>query len=91
MKKYVSEIDDSVKFSQSDFQDEVDSTLLVRERVRGSKLDDGLYKKMKGTVVGQSEHTITVLPNKGEAVVCSKRDVAKSPRKDEKTKGQSVV
>ena len=73
--KFVLENDSTVTFQESDFQDEVDSTILVRERARGSKLD-GLYKKKTGKIIDQSQHTITILPKKGKEQVLSKRDVA---------------
>ena len=42
--KNVSENDLKVEFTQSDFEEEVDSTILVRERTKGSKLE-GQYKE----------------------------------------------
>ena len=35
----VSERDPNLKFEQLDFQEDLDSTVLVRERARGSKLE----------------------------------------------------
>ena len=43
--KNVSENDPKVEFTQSDFEEEVDSAILVRERTKGSKLE-GQYKKI---------------------------------------------
>ena len=63
-------------FSPSDFQDELDSSILVRERARGSKLD-GTFKKKSGKVVSESAHTLTMIPEKANTPkVYSKRDVA---------------
>ena len=50
-----------VKLSTSDFDSGQDSAILVRERVRGSKLEEA-YEKRKSVLLNQSEHTITFLP-----------------------------
>ena len=50
-----------VKLTTSDFDSGQNSTILVRERVRGSKLERA-YKKRKGVLMDQSQHTITFLP-----------------------------
>ena len=72
----ISEKDPKINLEPEDFSDEADSTMLVRERVRGTNLE-GSFKRVKGKIVGQSGHTITVLPKgqKGETVY-SKRDMA---------------
>ena len=76
--KNVSENDPKVEFTQSDFEEEVDSTILVRERTKGSKLE-GQYKRKIGKVIEESAHTITFLPkNSKKEVVYAKRDVAKA-------------
>ena len=76
--KNVSENDPKVEFTQSDFEEEVDSTILVRERTKGSKLE-GQYKRKTGKVIKESAHTITFLPkNSKKEVVYAKRDVAKA-------------
>ena len=74
------EIDPKIEIEHEDFSDEVDSTILIRERVRGTMLE-GACKRVKGKVVGQSEQTITVLTrgNKSETVY-SERDVAKTTK-----------
>ena len=65
-----------VKLSTSDFESGQDSTILVRERARGSKLESA-YKKRKGKLLEQSEHTITFLPAaSNQKTVISKRDLA---------------
>ena len=76
IEKCILEKDPKINQEPEDFSDEADSTILIRERVRGTKLE-GSFKRVKGKIVGQSGHTITVLPKgqKGETVY-SKRDVA---------------
>ena len=44
--------------------------------MRGTKLE-GNFKKMKGKVTAESEHTITIQPKAGKTTILSKRDVAK--------------
>ena len=82
--------------SPADFSEEVDSIILVRERVRGSNLE-GAYKKKKGKIIDEASPTISVLPKKGKTVIYSKRDVAlqrskltKSPQSDKKPKQLKV-
>ena len=41
----ISEQESKVNFSTSDFEEEIDSTILVRERTRGSKLEPAFTKK----------------------------------------------
>ena len=43
----ISEQDPNLEFEQSDFQDDLDSTVLVRDRARGSKLQ-GSFEKRSG-------------------------------------------
>ena len=57
----ISEQDPDLQFDNSDFQDELDSTVLVRERVRGTKLQ-GAFDKKTGRKIKESAHTITLLP-----------------------------
>lgn len=83
LNQLISENDSKLEISTDDFSEEVDSTILMRERARGSKLD-GLFKKKNGPIVGESEHTITILPERGDKYMLAKRDVAgikeKKPR-----------
>ena len=82
--KNVSETEPKVTFSPSDFEEEIDSTILVRERTKGLKLD-GQYKRKAGKVIKETEHTITFLPKKSKKeVILSKRDVAKDTAEKEK-------
>ena len=74
--KCILEKDPLIEIEPDDFSDEADSTILVRERMRGTKLE-GAFKKIKGKVTGQSEHTISILPKSGKTITLSKRDIAK--------------
>ena len=68
-----------VKLPTSDIDSGQDSILLVRERVRGRKLE-GPYKKRKGVLLDQLQHTITYLPaGTGQQPKLSKRDIGKQP------------
>ena len=75
IEKCILEQDPQIEIEPEDFSEEADSTTLVRERVRGTKLE-GAFKKVRGKIVGESSHTITVLPKTGHQVIYSKRDVA---------------
>ena len=60
---------------ETDFELGQDSTILFRERARGSKLERA-YQRRKGTLLSESEHTITFLTaGKTRATTLSKRDV----------------
>ena len=67
--------DNTLQLEISDFQGKQDPELLVRERARGTKLD-GLYKKKKGVIIGETNHTITISNKKRQPTTLSKRDVA---------------
>ena len=69
------ENDPQIEIEPEEFSEEADSTILVRVRVRGTKVEDA-FKKVKGKTEGESSHTITVLPKAGHQVVYSKWDVA---------------
>ena len=74
---FVLETESKLAFSVSDFEEEVDTAILVRERTKGSKLE-GPYKRKVGKALKKTAHTITFLPKKSKkAVVLPKRDVAK--------------
>ena len=65
-----------------DFDCGPDSTNFVRERARGSKLE-GVFKKRKGILLEQSEHTITFLPGGCQhATTISKLDLGGTARKE---------
>ena len=76
IRKCFLEKDPQLQIEPEDFSEEADSTILVRERVKGTKLE-GNFKKVKGQIVSQSENTITILPKSGKQTIYSKRDVAK--------------
>ena len=71
--KNVSENDPKVEFTQSDFEEEVDSTILVRERTKGPKLE-GQYKRKAGKVIEESPHTITFLPKNSKKKLCTQKE-----------------
>ena len=76
--KGVSEVDPGLKFTTSDFEEEVDSAKMMRERTRGSKLE-GQLRTRPGKVIKETAHAIIFLPKGGKKeVVYSKRDVAKT-------------
>ena len=69
----------TVHLSDTDVESVQDSTILVRERTRGTKLE-GAYKKRKGALLEQSHHTITFLhPGRNQTTVLSKRESATVP------------
>ena len=88
IEKCVLDQDPKIEIEPEDFSEEADSTILVRERVRGTKLE-GAFKKVKGQIVGESTHTITILPKTGKQVVYSKRNVATSVNKARDSKAAS--
>ena len=71
-----SEQESNLEFQPSNFQDETDSTILVRERSKGSKLEPTFVKKT-GTFVNETAHTVSILPERSTTVkTFSKRDIA---------------
>ena len=58
-----------------DFPGEQDPKILVRERARGTKLEK-LYKKKRGTITDETDHSITIRNKKRQPTTYSKRDVA---------------
>ena len=95
IRKCFLEKDPQLQIEPEDFSEEADSTILARERVKGTKLERN-FKKIKGQVINQSEHTITVLPKVGKKTTYSKRDVAKmgqsanSPKKETAKKKSKI-
>ena len=66
------------ELSGNDFESGQDSTIMVRERSRGSKLE-GAFKKRKGIWLENSNHTITFLPaGRTQSTIISKRDVGQT-------------
>ena len=82
--KCILDKDPKKEIEPEDFSEETDSTILVRERVRGTKLK-GAFKKVKGNIINETESTLKTLPKTGKTITVSKRDVAKTPAKDETT------
>ena len=56
--KSVSEVDQGVTFNASDFEDEIDSTILVRERTRGSMLEGKVKKKSRKVIKETTYHNL---------------------------------
>ena len=81
-------------FAASDFEEDIDSTIVVRGKARGSKLEQAFSKK-RGKVLEETEHTITFLPKgKKKATKLAKRDVAKAispPKKPEERTQKKVA
>ena len=88
IEKCILEQDPQIEIEPEDFSEEADSTILVRERVRGTKLEC-TFKKVKGKIAMESSHTVTVLPKVGHQVVYSKRDVASGGYQASSSKQQS--
>ena len=69
----VLESDPNLEIEQLDFQEDLDSTVLARERARGSKLES-LFDRKAAEVINESAHTITALPeNSTKPKIYSKR------------------
>ena len=61
----------------SDFPQVQDSEIMVRERARGSKLEE-VYKRKKGRITGETQHTLTMKEaGKSTAQTFSKLEIAK--------------
>ena len=69
------ENDNLLQLSPEDFPKDDDSTILMRNKTRNTKLE-GQFAKKKGQIVSESDHTITKATPRGRQVI-SKRDVAK--------------
>ena len=64
-----------IKPEPEDVSDEVESTILFRERDRETNTE-GAFKRVRGKVINQSGHTITLLPKGSKStIVFSKKDV----------------
>ena len=63
-----------VNINNNDFESGQDSAIMVKESARETKLE-GLYKKRKGVLLENSNHTITLLPaGRTQSTIISKRD-----------------
>ena len=83
VKKFISEADPKKEPSPADLSEEVDSRILVRELVSGSKLE-GAYKKKKGTIIGETSHTVSIYSKRDVAL--ERLKVSKTPKSDKKPK-----
>ena len=76
--------DSQLEFQPSDFHDDTDSTILVRERTKGSKLEPNFARKT-GKVIEETTHTIAILPEKAkQPKIFSKRDIASTSTEQKK-------
>ena len=66
-------------FTAPEFEEEFNSTILVRERARGSKFET-VFSKKRRRALEETQHTIGVLPQGGKEgiITLAKRDVAKA-------------
>ena len=71
---FISDQDPNLQIEESDFSPDVDSTVLIQEKIRGSKLER-IFAKTKARIMSESKHTITVMPDKGNPEILSKRDM----------------
>ena len=79
----ISEQDPNLEFEQSDFQDDLDSRVLVRERARGSKLQ-GTFDKRAGRKIKETAHTVTMLPESSEDRRLMQNGISPSPQKNKR-------
>ena len=79
--KCILDKDPRIEIKPEDLSEEADFNILVRERVRGTKLE-GPLRKVKGNIVNESENTLKILPKTGKSCTLSERDVAKTPAID---------
>ena len=76
--------DSQLEFQPSDFHDDTDSTILVREQTKGSKLEPTFARKT-GKVIEETTHTIAILPEKAkQPKIFSKRDIASTSTEQKK-------
>ena len=76
------EHDSTLQLSPDDFPKDDDSTVLLRDRTRNTKLEN--HFKLKGIITQETAHTLTLDTIRGRQVV-SKRDVAKVKTKSAST------
>ena len=71
-----------LEFDPTDFQEELYSTALVRERTRGSKLE-GTFEKKTGKMMKESAHTLTMITEASNTPeVYSRRDMAAATKEE---------
>ena len=72
----VSKDDTNFQLQLHEFPHDTDSTSLVRERARGSKLEP-VYPRQQGQILAEPTHTLSLLPAiEATSRLSSKRDVA---------------
>ena len=96
----ISQQDPDLQINQSHFQDDLDSTVLVHDRARGTKLQRTFDRKVN-MKTRESAHTITMIPeSSNKPKTYAKRDVAiatKKPkdkfqkRREDKREGKTKV
>ena len=70
------ENNNTLKLSPDEFPKDYDySTIFLRDRTKNTKLEGQLQKK-SGTIVAESDHTVTMETKRGRQEI-SKRDIAK--------------
>ena len=68
----------------NEFFRDTDSTILVRERARGSKFES-LFRRQRRGILNESLHTLSfLLSGKATSRLLSKRNVALAPQMDDK-------
>ena len=75
IEKFILDRDPLIEIEPEDFSDDADSSILIRERVRGTTLE-GAFKKVRGNIVKETGNTLTILPRCGKSTIISKMDVA---------------
>ena len=75
IEKFILVRDLLIETEREDFSDEADSTVFIRERVRGTTFE-GAFKKVRGNIVKETGNTLTILPRCGKSTIISKMDVA---------------
>ena len=78
----VSEIDSQLDFQLFEFQDDLDFTVLVLERARGSKLESTFSMKT-WRILKETNNTITELLEKSEKAILLKERLCRSVRRTE--------
>ena len=89
IEKFSLDRDPLIELEPEDFSDEADSTILIRERVRGTTLE-GAFKKVRGNIVKETGSTLTILPRCGKSTIISEMDVANTTAQQGNTKPNSA-
>ena len=89
IEKCILDKDPRIDIEPEDFSEEADSTILVRERVRGTKLE-GAFKKVKGNIVDESQNTLKNLPKTGKFHRVKERCGENARQRENTTKEERV-